>query len=107
MDAEFIRHRITELRLRRGISEYKMSRDLGHNPSYIQHIVSGKGLPSMTEFLYICDYLEVTPRTFFDESKSEITLIEEAESAIHCLSDDDLKVLLPLLKHMKISADKK
>jgi len=31
VEADFIRRRITELRLKRGISEYKMSRDLGHN----------------------------------------------------------------------------
>ena len=41
MEADFIRRRITELRLKRGISEYKMSRDLGNNGGYIQHIVSG------------------------------------------------------------------
>ena len=105
MEPSFIRQRITELRLKRGVSEYKMSRDLGHNSGYIQHIVSGKALPSITELLYICDYLDVTPRTCFDESKSGLTLMEETESALHCLEDDDLEVLLPLIKHMKERRD--
>lgn len=29
MDEEFIRNRITELRLKKGVSEYQMSMDLG------------------------------------------------------------------------------
>ena len=31
MDNEFIRKRITELRIKKGVSEYKMSLDLGHS----------------------------------------------------------------------------
>ena len=106
MEADFIRRRITELRLKRGISEYKMSRDLGHNGGYIQHIVSGKALPSLTELLYICEYLDVTPRTFFAESTADLTLMEEAESGLHCLSEEDLKILVPLIKHLKHNSQK-
>ena len=68
MDLQFIRDRITELRLNKNISEYKMSMDLGHSKSYIQSISSGRALPSMSEFLYICDYLGVTPQEFFNEA---------------------------------------
>ena len=41
MDEEFIRNRITELRLKKGVSEYQMSMELGQNRSYIQAISSG------------------------------------------------------------------
>ena len=37
---EFVRSRITELRLKTGISEYQMSLELGQNKSYIQSISS-------------------------------------------------------------------
>ena len=50
MDAEFVRERITQLRVRKDVSEYKMSYDLGHSRGYINNISSGKTLPSMTEF---------------------------------------------------------
>lgn len=53
MNDSFIRERISNLRLKKGVSEYKMSLDLGHSKSYIQSISSGKSLPSLTEFLYI------------------------------------------------------
>ena len=60
MDEEFIRNRITELRLKKGASEYQMSLALGQNRSYIQGISSGRSLPSMAQFLKICDYSSST-----------------------------------------------
>lgn len=55
MDEKFIRDRITELRLQKDVPERKMSIELGHSTSYIHSIASGRALPSMPEFLYICD----------------------------------------------------
>ncbi|NLJ16830.1 MAG: helix-turn-helix transcriptional regulator [Clostridiales bacterium] len=61
-----ISHRITMLRLQKGVSEYQMSLELGKNRSYIQSISSGKALPSMAMFLEICEYFNITPSEFFD-----------------------------------------
>ena len=66
MDLQFIRERISILRTKKNVSEYRMSTDLGHSKSYIQSISSGRAMPSMSEFLYICEYLGVTPKEFFD-----------------------------------------
>ena len=51
MDEQFIRDRLSFLRTQKGISEYKMSLDLGHSKSYIQSISNGRALPSLSEFL--------------------------------------------------------
>lgn len=69
MDPNFVRDRITQLRLEKGISEYKLSYDLGHSRGYIYNISSGKTLPSMSEFLTICEYFDITPKDFFDTEK--------------------------------------
>ena len=61
MEASFVRERITQLRMAKGVSEYKMSYDLGHSRGYINNISSGKALPSLTELFAICDYFEITP----------------------------------------------
>lgn len=50
IDANFIRNRITQLRLQKGVSEYQMGYDLGHSRSYVYNISSGKSLPPLTEF---------------------------------------------------------
>ena len=100
MDNEFIRKRITELRIKKGVSEYKMSLDLGHSRSYMQSIVSGRSLPSMAEFLYICKYLGVTPSDFFDEEIDNPALIKKALEGISRLSERDLALLLSLIERL-------
>ena len=64
---EFVRDRITALRISQGLSEYALSRQLGQNKSYINKISSGKALPSMDVFFEICEFFEITPKMFFDE----------------------------------------
>ena len=51
MDKMFIANRITELRLKKNVSEYQMSLDLGRNKSYIQSLSSGRNNPTMENFL--------------------------------------------------------
>ena len=64
-NVDFIRERITQLRMQKNVSEYQMSMELGQNKGYIQGITSGRSLPSMTMFFEICDYFEITPEEFF------------------------------------------
>lgn len=47
MDEQFLRDRISQLRMKKGVSEYQMSLELGHSRGYIQNISSGKSLPSI------------------------------------------------------------
>jgi hypothetical protein len=41
VDTKFVRDRIAQLRLQKGVSEYQMSYDLGHSRGYIYNISSG------------------------------------------------------------------
>lgn len=65
MEMEFIRNRITELRLKKGVSEYQLSYDLGHSKNYIHNIVTGYSQPSVKELLYLIDTLGITPPFVF------------------------------------------
>lgn len=100
MDENFIRERLTQLRLKKNVSEYKMSLDLGHSKSYIQSIISGRSMPSMSEFLYICDYLDVTPMEFFDESVDNPALISDLVQKASNLADSDLHLLCQMADRM-------
>ena len=40
MDIEYVRQRITELRVKRNISEYQLSYDVGHSKNYVHNIVT-------------------------------------------------------------------
>lgn len=100
MEYDFIRQRITELRIKKGVSEYQMSLDLGHSRSYMQNIASGRSKPSIEEFLYICEYLNVSPRDFFDASKAEPILVQKALDGMRTLSDRDLILLLSIIERL-------
>ena len=89
MDEQFIRERITQLRMQKGVSEYKMSYDLGHSRSYINNISSGKALPSMGEFLAICDYFEISPIAFFDTETENPHQTQALINSIKQLSPQD------------------
>ena len=101
MDEEFIRNRITELRLKKGVSEYQMSMELGQNRSYIQAISSGRSMPSMKQFLNICEYFEITPLQFFDAQENNPQLIKKALDGMRKMSDDDLIMLIGFIKSLK------
>jgi transcriptional regulator with XRE-family HTH domain len=101
MDYDFIRQRITELRIKKCVAEYQMSLDLGHSRSYIQNIVAGRSKPSIDEFLYMCEYLNVTPKAFFDECEAEPILIQKALDGMRTLSDKDMLTLIGLIDRLK------
>ena len=58
--------RLAKLRNNKGVSARDMSLSLGQNPGYINNIETGKALPSMSVFFFICEYLGVSPQEFFD-----------------------------------------
>ena len=94
MNAEFVRERITQLRLQKGVSEYKMSYDLGRSRGYINNISSGKTLPSMTEFFSICEYFGITPVEFFSVQVVNPKLMNETLCKLEQLNEEDLELTL-------------
>ena len=101
VNESFVRERITQLRLRKGVSEYQMSYDLGHSRGYIYNISSGKALPPMKEFLAICDYFEITPQQFFDTTSQNPELLQKALEGMRQLSESDMLMLLGLINRLR------
>ena len=101
MDTDYIVKRITELRLKKWVAEHRMSLDLGHSRSYMQGISSGRALPSMTEFLAICDYLEVTPKDFFDEGNTNPTLLQATLDKLKGLPESDLLIIYTMADRLQ------
>lgn len=101
MEEQFIRDRISKLREQKQVSERKMSLDLGHSTSYIRSITSGRSLPSMSEFLYICEYLGVTPMEFFNEDNATTLMQQKAIDYIYSMSDEDVSLMIGFIERMK------
>ena len=100
MNEEFIRERITQLRLEKDVSEYRMSYDLGHSRGYINNITSGKVLPSMGEFLAICEYFNITPQEFFDQEQTTPFLNRKLLQAFQRLCDTDKQLVWQLVRRL-------
>ena len=100
MGPEFVRERITQLRLQKGISEYKMSYDLGHSRGYINNISSGKTLPSMTEFLAMCDYFCITPAEFFNEAVDNPLFLRQTAEKLSNLNQEDMQLVEAIINRL-------
>ena len=98
MTAEFVRERISQLRVQKGVSEYKMSYDLGHSRGYINNISSGKSLPSMTEFFAICEYFGISPQDFFDHATPPPKNLKRATELLQELSPEHIDLLISLME---------
>lgn len=100
MYENFVRERITQLRLKKGVSEYQMSYDLGHSRGYVYNISSGKALPPLKEFFAICDYFGITPQQFFDDGAQHPELLQQAVEGMKRLEESDIRILLEIINRM-------
>ena len=96
MDYEqFVRDKISALRERKGVSEYKMSYDLGKSRSYMNRISSGKCLPHLKELFNMMEYFGTTPAEFFEEEPR--FFVQQAVNGMNRLKDEDIEVVLSMI----------
>ena len=100
MNNAFVCERITSLKMKKGVSKYKMSYDLGHSRGYINNISSGKSLPSVTELFAICDYFGITPAEFFSEGVEEPKLSRELSELVSQLSCEHQRLIKRLAERL-------
>ena len=91
MYSEDFSKRLAILRNQKGVSARDMSLSIGQNPGYINNIEMGKALPSMASFFFICDYLEISPKQFFDTDTCQPKEIYELEQNLKKLSPELLR----------------
>lgn len=88
---KYLRDQITKLRSQKGISEHRLSLELGKSGSYIRSITSGATMPSMKELFNIMAYFEVSPPEFFSGLKEKNSLRAALEEKLQQLSNEDLE----------------
>lgn len=93
---EFVRSRITELRIAKGVSEHRMSLDLDKCGSYIRGITSGRALPSLGELFNICAYFNMTPADFFAPLAATDTPLAKLIKRLQSWSDEDIAKMIAL-----------
>ena len=90
--------RISTLRTAKNVSAREMSLAIGQNPGYIQNIESGKALPSMRVFFYICEYLKISPSAFFDTDNKTPGKLQEVITDLKPLDEKQLEIIRGVAK---------
>ena len=93
MYEDFFSERLAQLRESKNVSAREMSLAIGQNESYINRIENKKSYPSMQVFFYICEYLQITPQEFFNETS---TFVEDTEK----LTPFQLTLISALVKEL-------
>ncbi len=92
--------RLTDLRQQKGVSSREMSLALGQSESYINKIENKRALPSMLGFIYICEYLNVSPAEFFDIDNKSPNISSEITKEFSKLSPDHANHILKIIKDL-------
>lgn len=98
---EMFAKRVMELRERRGVSQRDMSLSIGQGATYINHIENRVAFPSMACFFYMCDYLKVEPKEFFDLDNTNPERLRTIIDSIKNMSDEKLIALQNIIEQMK------
>lgn len=100
MYSEDFQNRLIQLRAKKGASARDMSLSIGQNQSYIYNIESGKALPSMSAFFFICDYLGITPSEFFDLDNPDPARLSTLFNKIKKLNDAEIASIDTLVTNL-------
>ena len=98
MDEKAFSLRLAQLREKKGVSARDMSLSIGQNAGYINNIESGKSMPSLSGFFYICEYLGISPSDFFDLNTKNPTRLNELMDDLKRLNDKQLETIAFLVK---------
>ena len=95
---EWFYNRLTELRMRKGVSARDMSLSLGQSESYINKIENKRTLPSFTGFLYICEYFSITPQEFFNHDSASPGMTRELLAELEKLTPEQTEHILQIVR---------
>lgn len=95
--ADFIKKRITELRLQKDVSERKMSLDLGKGENYIRNLSNGYFLPSYEVLGEIAEYFGLTLSEFFCEDEKSLQAWQAAKMLLE-LDNEDMQCVIGLIE---------
>jgi transcriptional regulator with XRE-family HTH domain len=93
--------KLRQLRNEKGISAREMSLALGQNVNYINLIENEKRKPSLDMFLYICEYLKVSPEYFFYDENQEKSSENYYEKVLRNLTENQKTQLAKFLMTMR------
>jgi len=101
MDEIFISQRLARLRTQMNVSARDMSLSMGQASNYINNIENGKSMPSIQGLFYICEYLKISPKDFFDDGNTNPALLNEVIEQLKPLNDKALESILAFICELR------
>lgn len=98
--AHWFSERLTQLRMEKGVSARDMSLSLGQSESYINKIENKRTMPSMSGFFYICEYLDISPKDFFDVDTASPSKAMQISQEIAKLPADKAEHILQVIRDL-------
>lgn len=90
--------RLAQLRTKKGVSARDMSLSIGQNAGYVNNIETGKALPSMSGFFFICEYLNISPKEFFDMDSEQPEELRNLVDNLKLLDAQQLQSIAAIVK---------
>ena len=101
MDESYISKRLARLRTEKDVSARDMSLSMGQSNNYVSNIENGRTLPSIQGLFYICEYLKISPKDFFDEESKNPALLNELIEEVKGLNSKALEHCLGLIRELR------
>lgn len=101
MDESYIAERLVKLRTEIGVSARDMSLSIGQAHNYISNIENGKSSPSIQGLFYICEYLKISPKDFFDDENTNPALLGELIEELKPLNSKALEHVLGFVREIR------
>lgn len=93
--------RLAQLRSIKGVSARDMSLSIGQSAGYINNIENKNNLPSMSAFFYICEYLNISPKDFFDIETDDPVKFNQIISDLKKLTPERLENISTIIRDLK------
>jgi len=93
--------RVSQLRIAKGVSARDMSLSIGQGAAYIHNIENKKTMPSMRGFFFICEYLNISPKDFFDTESKDPEKLNDIITDMKALTSEQLFNIASIVKDLK------
>jgi transcriptional regulator with XRE-family HTH domain len=74
---------------------------MGQAHNYISNIENGKSAPSIQGLFYICEYLKISPKDFFDDGVNNPAKLNELINELKPLCGEALESLCVFVRELK------
>lgn len=93
---DYVAKRVSSLRVTKGISARVMSLSLGMSENYVNSVENGKLSPSLEVLEYICEYLDISIKDFFNDDKTAPTMQNELLELTTGLQNTQMQSLIDI-----------